>query len=84
MLLKRLLAALAVAAVLPAAAQEYPAKTVRIVVSFTAGGTTDVIARQIANRLAHHWKQTGIVENKPGAGGSLGTDYVVAPPGRAR
>ena len=80
MLLKRLLAALAVAAVLPAAAQEYPAKTVRIVVSFTAGGTTDVIARQIANRLAHHWKQTVIVENKPGAGGTLGTDYVVAQP----
>jgi tripartite-type tricarboxylate transporter receptor subunit TctC len=79
-MMKRLLAALAVAAVLPAAAQEYPAKTVRIIVSFTAGGTTDVIARQIAGRLAHHWKQTVIVENKPGAGGTLGTDYVVAQP----
>src|SRR5688572_29449586 len=80
MKLKRLLAVVAVAAILPAAAQEYPAKTVRIVVSFTAGGTTDVIARQIAGRLAHHWKQTVIVENKPGAGGTLGTDYVVSQP----
>ena len=79
-MLKRLLAAVALAALLPAAAQEYPTKTVRIVVSFTAGGTTDVIARQIATRLAHHWKQTVIVENKPGAGGTLGTDYVVAQP----
>lgn len=80
MILKRLLAAVALAAILPAAAQDYPAKTVRIIVSFTAGGTTDVIARQIAGRLAHHWKQTVIVENKPGAGGTLGTDYVVSQP----
>src|SRR5688572_21978622 len=80
MILKRLLAAAAVAAILPAAAQEFPTKTVRIVVSFTAGGTTDVIARQIASRLSHHWKQTVIVENKPGAGGTLGTDYVVSQP----
>jgi tripartite-type tricarboxylate transporter receptor subunit TctC len=80
MMPKYLLAAVALAAILPAAAQDYPAKTVRIVVSFTAGGTTDVIARQIAGRLSHHWKQTVIVENKPGAGGTLGTDYVVAQP----
>ena len=80
MITKTLLAAVAVAAILPAAAQEFPVKTVRIVVSFTAGGTTDVIARQIATRLSHHWKQTVIVENKPGAGGTLGTDYVVSQP----
>lgn len=80
MYLKRLLAAAAVAALLPAAAQEYPTRTVRIIVSFTAGGTTDVIARQIATRLSQHWKQAVIVENKPGAGGTLGTDYVVAQP----
>ena len=80
MILKRLLAAVAAAAILPAAAQDYPVKTVRIVVSFTAGGTTDVIARQIATRLAHHWKQTVIIENKPGAGGTLVTDFVVSQP----
>jgi tripartite-type tricarboxylate transporter receptor subunit TctC len=80
MIMKGLLAAVAVAAIVPAAAQEFPAKTVRIVVSFTAGGTTDVIARQIATRLTHHWKQAVIVENRPGAGGTLGTDYVVSQP----
>jgi tripartite-type tricarboxylate transporter receptor subunit TctC len=73
-----LLAALAPS--LATAQGDYPARTIRIVVSFSAGGTTDVIARQIANRLAHHWKQTVIVENRPGAGGTLGTDYVVSQP----
>src|SRR5687768_14277635 len=72
--------AAALAPGLAASQQDYPNKTIRIVVSFTAGGTTDVIARQIANRLAHHWKQTVIVENRPGAGGTLGTDYVVTQP----
>jgi tripartite-type tricarboxylate transporter receptor subunit TctC len=78
----RLLAAVAIAAGSPhyAAAQDYPAKPVKIVVSFTAGGTTDVIARKIAERLAHYWKQSVVVENKPGAGGTLGTDLVVAQP----
>jgi len=63
-----------------AAAQDYPAKPVRIVISFTAGGTTDVIGRKIAERLTHYWKQPVVVENKPGAGGTLGTDYVVTQP----
>ena len=78
----RMLAAAMIALAAPclAAAQDYPAKTIRIVVSFSAGGTTDVIARQIAGRLTHHWKQAVIVENKPGAGGTLGTDYVVTQP----
>ncbi len=62
------------------AAQDYPAKPVRIVISFTAGGTTDVIGRKIAERLTHDWKQPVVVENKPGAGGTLGTDYVVTQP----
>jgi tripartite-type tricarboxylate transporter receptor subunit TctC len=47
---------------------------VKIVVSFTAGGTTDVIARKIGERLTHYWKQPVVIENKPGAGGTLGTD----------
>ncbi len=76
-----MLAVLAIVAGVPCAgAQEYPARPVKIVVSFTAGGTTDVIARQIALRLAHHWKQAVVVENKPGAGGTLGTDLVAAQP----
>ncbi|MEO5694669.1 MAG: tripartite tricarboxylate transporter substrate binding protein [Usitatibacter sp.] len=70
-------------ALVPAAAQaqqDFPSKPIKIVVSFSAGGTTDVIARQIATRLAIAWKQPVIVENKPGAGGTLGTDYVVSQP----
>lgn len=63
-----------------AAAQDYPNKPVRIIVSFSAGGTTDVIARQIAGRLTHYWKQPVVVENRPGAGGTLGTDYTVSQP----
>ena len=78
----RLLAAVAVAALASplASAQEYPTKPVKIVVSFTAGGTTDVIARQVAQRLTQHWKQPVVVENRPGAGGTLGTDLVAAQP----
>jgi tripartite-type tricarboxylate transporter receptor subunit TctC len=64
----------------PAVAQDYPNRPVKLIVSFSAGGTTDVIARQIAQRLSHYWKQPVVVENKPGAGGTLGTDLVVAQP----
>jgi tripartite-type tricarboxylate transporter receptor subunit TctC len=63
-----------------ARAQDFPNKTVRIIVSFSAGGTTDVIARKIAERLTHHWGQPVVVENKPGAGGTLGTDYTANQP----
>ena len=77
----RLFAAFALLAAPAALAQQdYPAKPVRIIISFTAGGTTDVIGRKIAERLTVHWKQPVIVENKPGAGGTLGTDYVVTQP----
>ena len=77
----RLFAAFALLAAPADLAQlDYPAKPVRIIISFTAGGTTDVIGRKIAERLTVHWKQPVIVENKPGAGGTLGTDYVVTQP----
>ena len=76
--------ALTTAAVVPAAAlaqaQDYPNRPVKIVVSFTAGGTTDVIARHVAGKLTERWKQAVIVENKPGAGGTLGTDYLASQP----
>jgi tripartite-type tricarboxylate transporter receptor subunit TctC len=60
--------------------QDYPAKPVRIIISYSAGGTTDVIGRKVAERLTAIWKQPVIVENKPGAGGTLGTDYVATQP----
>lgn len=82
-MLVRLMGALAAAFLLFSSAahsQEYPSKPIRIIVSFTAGGTTDVIARHIAQRLTSYWAQPVVVENKPGAGGTLGTDYVVSQP----
>ncbi len=63
-----------------AQAGDYPAKAIRIIVSFSAGGTTDVVARQVAQRLTHHLKQPVVIENKPGAGGTLGTDFVARAP----
>ena len=55
---------------------QYPARTVTIVVPFPPGGGTDTGARLIAQRLTQRWGQTVIVENKPGAAGALGADYV--------
>src|SRR5438105_9293970 len=56
----------------PASAQQYPAKPVRIIVGFPPGGGNDFIARFIAQRLSKALGQQFIVENKPGAGGTIG------------
>jgi tripartite-type tricarboxylate transporter receptor subunit TctC len=60
-----------------AAAQDWPAKPVKIVVPFAAGATPDIVARLIADDLQSRLKQTFIVENRPGASGNTGTDAVV-------
>ena len=60
----------------PAAAQEWPAKTVRIIVPFGAGSTPDIVARLIADRLQQKLNASFLVENKPGASGNIGTDAV--------
>ena len=74
-------AALALAAALPAAAQsDWPNKPVRLVVPFSAGGTTDVVARLLAQQLGTLWGQTIVVENRAGAGGNLGVDLVAKAP----
>ena len=62
-------------------AQSYPAKTVRIVVPFSAGGGTDVTARAMARKLTEVWGQQAIVDNRPGASGMIGADVIAkAPP----
>lgn len=62
-------------------AQAYPAKPIRFIVPFAPGGNTDVAARLIANGLSHQMGQPIIVENRAGAGGGIGTDFVAkAPP----
>jgi tripartite-type tricarboxylate transporter receptor subunit TctC len=63
-------------ALAPAAAQDWPAKTVRIVVPFGPGSTPDMVARLIAERLQQKLGQSFVIENKPGASGNLGTDAV--------
>jgi tripartite-type tricarboxylate transporter receptor subunit TctC len=64
----------------PAQAQAWPGKTIRIVVPYTPGGSSDIIARTIAPALAESLKTTVIVENKPGANGNTGTDFVAKSP----
>ena len=68
-----LLAMLAPAAL---AAEVYPAKPIRFVVAFPPGGGTDIIARSIAQKLAERFAQQVVVDNRPGAGGNVGTEIV--------
>jgi tripartite-type tricarboxylate transporter receptor subunit TctC len=63
-----------------ASAQEFPNKQIRIVVPFSAGGIVDSIARVIGEKLGARYGQPVIVENKTGAGGAIGTDFVAKAP----
>jgi tripartite-type tricarboxylate transporter receptor subunit TctC len=66
--------ALALAASLPAFAADWPAKPITMIVPFPAGGSTDAVARLIAQRLGEKLGQSVVVDNRAGAGGNLGTD----------
>jgi len=69
-------AALGLAGIAPAAAQDYPAKPIRLVIPFPAGGSSDGIGRQVAEKLSQVLNATVVVENKGGAGGVIGADAV--------
>jgi tripartite-type tricarboxylate transporter receptor subunit TctC len=74
--LKKIVVGLFIVGITFAASAEWPEKPIRFVVSFTAGGTSDILAREVAAQLTTRWGATVVVENKSGAAGNLGTEYV--------
>jgi tripartite-type tricarboxylate transporter receptor subunit TctC len=66
---------------LASVAQSWPARPVRLVVPFPPGGATDLLARQLAQRLGDGWAQTLVVENRGGASGAIATEHVARQPG---
>jgi tripartite-type tricarboxylate transporter receptor subunit TctC len=75
------LAAIIIAGAVPGAAQDYPVKPIRIISQFAPGSSTDTTARIIAQKMTEHWGQQAIVDDRPGAGGVIGTDVgAKAPP----
>jgi len=72
-ILAALLACFAFAA---AQAQTYPSKPIRLIVPYAAGGTSDILARQLGPKLSESWGQPVVVENKTGANGNVGADFV--------
>lgn len=69
--MKKILAAALMALALPAAQAAYPEQPIRIVIGYAAGGTTDILARALAEQLGKSLKQSIIIENKPGAAGNI-------------
>ena len=64
----------------PVAAQGFPAKPVRMIIGFAAGGTTDLVGRLVAQRLGESWGQTVVVENRTGASGMIAAEAVAKAP----
>jgi tripartite-type tricarboxylate transporter receptor subunit TctC len=69
-------ALLALGALGAAIAQTYPSRTVRIIIPFPPGGTSDILARTLAQKLTEEWGQQVIAENRPGAAGNIASEYV--------
>src|SRR3954462_10817065 len=74
--MRTLLALLACAVLSAAQAQSYPSRPIRLVVPYAAGGTSDILARQIGPKLSEAWGQPVVVENRTGANGNVGADFV--------
>ena len=71
-----LLAAMTMPALAAENAQTYPSKPIRLVVPFTPGGSTDILARVIGMKLTEAWGKQVVIDNRPGAGGNIGVDLV--------
>ncbi|MDI3382123.1 Bug family tripartite tricarboxylate transporter substrate binding protein [Xenophilus aerolatus] len=67
----------ATAFAIPAGAQSFPTRPVRLVVHNNPGSALDVIARQVSQKLGEQWKQPVVIDNRPGGGGIVGTEFVV-------
>jgi tripartite-type tricarboxylate transporter receptor subunit TctC len=83
MIVRKILVALSLVGMLglaPASAQDYPSRPVKLVVPFGAGGPTDILARIVGHELSERLGQPVVIENRPGAGGNLGTQAVVNAP----
>ena len=78
--LKSIVATLLVVCCALAQAQSYPAKPIRMIIPFPPGGPTDIFGRMVAQRLSEAWGQQVIADNRPGAGGNLGTDMAAHAP----
>jgi tripartite-type tricarboxylate transporter receptor subunit TctC len=76
MIRRFLLAAFGFALAASVQAQEYPTKPIRIIVPYPAGGSADLLPRIFAEKLSAKWRQPVLVENRPGAGGNIGAEFV--------
>ena len=74
--MRTLLAVLACAVFGAAQAQSYPSKPIRLIVPYAAGGTSDILARQLGPKITEAWSQPVVIENKTGANGNVGADFV--------
>ncbi|NBR27105.1 MAG: tripartite tricarboxylate transporter substrate binding protein, partial [Betaproteobacteria bacterium] len=61
-------------------AQSYPARPIRLVVSFAAGGGVDLVARLVGQKLSEAWNQQVVIDNRPGAGGNVSAELVAKSP----
>ena len=78
--LRKLLLLLTAVGAGPVAAQNYPLKPLRIIVPFPAGGTTDILARAVGQKLTEEWKQQVLIDNRPGAGANIGAEAAAKSP----
>lgn len=79
-LIHRAFALIMACVALPAAASEYPDKPLRLIVPYAVGGTTDILARVVGNKLGKVLGQSIIIENRPGGGGNIGSAYAARQP----